>query len=350
MFSQVEAFKGVKSGAGALAVGKAVNQTGNLLNIPSADLQVMTPVHLLGKTDHPGGAKKKRFGATGYNHMFDYPDLAIKNPTGNGQAYRATKGGYLPGNGGGGQAGYGCHDPHDYTFKEDLDLTMAKEVAMRQGTVMPHFVQPEHFMYHDKTKETIQERMTEMTEDYEREKIKHLYAQGFSEDEVMRYVEKKREKAIEQAEKTPYKASALMEATLARAMPTQLKEDYGNQSVAPGAIARRQDATAFERAINVGNPVAMKKKMEAQRQEQRIRGQIEHVEPIQVKEREPVMDMMRRLAKEAHGEVKPVIYKDEDKQKVAHVEEQRAKESVIEKQHAMMRQALENMGEDPRNL
>ena len=296
MFTQTSKIGGAEQGAGALRYGKAADQTGNLLEMMNTS--VMTPEK---KVLHPavGGVKKKRFGATGVNHMFDYPELAVKNPSGNGQSYKAQKGHYLPGNNGGGQAGYGVNDPHAYGFKEEADLTFAKEVAFREAQVMPHFVKPEHTMYHDKTHEELKERLVDMAEDYRRDYIRNLKAKGFTDEEIERKLEKDREKAIESAEKMPMDKYKLMEAQLAQMLPVQEREDYPNQSVPPGAIARRQDATAYERALNVGNPVANARKMAAKRQEARIRGELPMVEPYKMaREQETIHTMISRISHE----------------------------------------------------
>ena len=84
MFSQSSHVGGVGSGAGALRYGAATNQTGNLLN---TDTHIEGPRILVGKSDHPGGARKKRFGVTGSASVFDYPDLMVR---GNGPTAKHT--------------------------------------------------------------------------------------------------------------------------------------------------------------------------------------------------------------------------------------------------------------------
>ena len=332
-FSHTSVVRGIGSGAGALKVGSVADQLGNLLGI---DPTVMTPIKNVGSQRQPGGAIKKRFGSTGVDGMFNYPQLAVPG-TGNGQAYRASRPGYLPGNDGGGQAGFGVGNPHDSTYMPATDLSVAQGIAMREADIMPHFVQPEHFMYTDKTKLDMIERLTDMTEDYQRERIKKLYSQGFTEEEVRRYVEKEREKQIEQAEKMPYNRSELLEATLARAMPTELREDYGNQSVAPGLIPRRQDMAAAERAANgVGNVVAMKKKMESVRHEQKLRGELDKVEPEVPGDPEPILDMLKRLSKEAGAEMK----KGHAKHVEAHRKDQMGKAEVVQKQKEAIKKVI----------
>ena len=224
MFSQTSLVGGVGSGAGALRVGAGADQTGNLLDM--LNTTVSGPRVLVGKSDHPGGVKKKRFGSTGVNHMYDYPNLAVAGLGENGQAYRQSKAGYLPGNGGGGNAGYGIGNEHSAKFTEAADLTDAQCVAMRSADVMPHFVQPEHMMYVDRTKEDISERLQEQADDYNRMRIKDLMAKGFTEEEIGEKIKGERKKAIEQAEKQPMNPTALVEAKLASMLPTKYNEDF----------------------------------------------------------------------------------------------------------------------------
>lgn len=295
MFTQTSLVTSVGSGAGALRSGMAANQTGNLLG---TDTLIITPNAIVNKSDHPGGVKKKRFGVVGNRAtLFDYPDLAIKNPSGNGQSYKSQKGGYLPGNGM--ANGMGWQDPHHATFTEAADLTEAKEIAFRQSTATGHFVGPEHSMYHDKTEADIKERLIMMGEDYRRDYIRQLKAKGLTDEEIARKLSAEREKLVMNAEKMPYDKYRIMEAQLSQMLPTYEKEDYPNQSVAPGAVARRQDATSYERALNVGNPVANARKMAAARQEQRIRGEIKTVEPyVPEREQESIHSMITRISKE----------------------------------------------------
>ena len=336
MFSQSSHVGGVGSGAGALRFGAPTNQTGNLLN---TDTHIEGPRILVGKSNHPGGVQKKRFGVTGSASVFDYPDLAVKGLGANGQAYLQSKAGYLPGNGQDGLAGYGCRDPHDFTFKEAADLTMAKEIAHREADQIGHFVQPEHFMYKDRSAESMKERFTDMAMDYQRMRMKDLLAKGFTEEEIKKMLDKEREKAILNAERMPYNKEALMQAQIAQMLPDEQREDFPNTSVAPGGIARRQDATAIERALNKGNPVAMKKKMEAVRHEQRIQGQVKYVEPstvIKKEEHHDVANLMMRLAKKEHGDVE----KHDTRVEEAHNRQQRHKMKQMDAQHAAMLKAI----------
>ncbi len=295
MFTQTSLVTSVGSGAGALRSGMAANQTGNLLG---TDTLIHTPNEIINKSNHPGGVKKKRFGVTGNRAtLFDYPDLAVKVAGGNGQAYKSQKGGYLPGNGM--ENGMGWQDPRHAEFTEAADLTEAKAVAFRQATATGHFVGPEHSMYHDKTEADIKERLIMMGEDYRRDYIRQLKAKGLTDEEIERKLVAEREKLIMNAEKMPYDKYHIMEAQLAQMLPVHAQEDYPNQSVAPGGIARRQDATSYERAINVGNPVANARKMAAARQQQRLRGEISHVEPyVPEREQETITSMIHRISKD----------------------------------------------------
>jgi len=343
MFSQTSLVDGVGSGAGALRSGAAADQTGNLLDMLNTNIS--GPRVLVGKSDHPGGVKKKRFGSTGVNHMYDYPQLAVAGLGENGQAYRASHAGYLPGNGGGGAAGYGIGNEHSAHFNEATDLTIAKDIAHREADVMPHFVQPEHMMYVDRTKEDIQQRLQEQADDYNRMRIQDLMSKGFTEEEIGEKIKAERRKAIEQAEKQPMNPTALVEAKIASMLPTKYNEDFAGTSVAPGGIARRQDATALERALNVGNPVAMKKKMEAIRHEKRIAGEVpDAVEHVAVKPERQQADIMKTLmavSKKAEAERKEHSVDNE----MAHIEAQRVKKEVMDQQKAAMVKAIARGGE-----
>ena len=116
---------GIGSGAGALHTGTAaVDQTGNLLGILAT---VHTPNVKVGHSTVNFAGKRMRFGGVGSQsgHAFDYPDLAVKNPQGNGQSYKASVGGYLPGNNGAGTAGYGTTRGFDRSTIVSGDLTDA---------------------------------------------------------------------------------------------------------------------------------------------------------------------------------------------------------------------------------
>ena len=338
MFSQTSLVDGVGSGAGALRVGAGADQTGNLLDMLNTNIS--GPRVLVGKSDHPGGVKKKRFGAVGANHMYDYPNLAVAGLGENGQAYRQSAAGYLPGNGGGGLAGYGIGNEHSAEFKEAADLSAAKDVMMRSADVMPHFVQPEHMMYVDRTKEDISERLQEQADDYNRMRIQDLMSKGFTEEEIGEKIKAERRKAIEQAEKQPMNPTALVEAKLASMLPTKYNEDFAGTSVAPGGIARRQDATAMERALNVGNPVAMKKKMEAIRHEKRIAGEVpdavEHASVKPARQQADIMSSLMAVSRKAEAVRKEHSVDHE----AAHIDAQRAKKEIMDLQKAAMKKAM----------
>ena len=115
---------GVQSGAGALAMGTGsfVDQTGNLLGM--LNTAIHTPVVEVGEPIVNFKGKKLRFGGVSATagHAFDYPELAIKKAEGNGQSYKASKGGYLPGNNNGGDAGYGRDREFDRSTMVSGDL------------------------------------------------------------------------------------------------------------------------------------------------------------------------------------------------------------------------------------
>lgn len=344
MFSQSSLVSSVGGGAGALRSGMAANQTGNLLG---TDVLIHSPEVKVGRNDHPGGVKKKRFGSTGVNHEFDYPVHKVHGD-GNGQAYPQSKAGYLPGNGGDGLAGYGCGDPHAFEFNEAINLTEAKEIAMREAHQMPHFVKPEHFMYVDKTHETLKQQMIDQAQDYQRERIKDLMNKGFSEDEITKMLEKERERAILKAENHPVDAVSLMRAAIAKQLPVRMNEDYGNTSVAPGAIAKRQDMSSHEKAVGAGNPVAQRKKNEAIRHEQRISGQVSRVEPpIRAFENREQMDVLRLLTGIAKKE-KAAVEEIHHETAIETIKEQERKVDVIEKQKEHMLRAIAD--KSPKNL
>ena len=185
---------GIGSGAGAFHTdgGAAVDQTGNLLNTLAT---VHTPSVKVGHAVTNFGGKKKRFGATGVDHLFDYPNLAIKDAGGNGQAYRSSKGGYLPGNNGGGNAGFGTSSQFDRSTMVSGDLTDAYRVADYHE--IPDI--PEHYRTLNRDYESMREHIEEQKKEREREKIGKLMSMGFSEEEIRRKADRERDKAIEQA-------------------------------------------------------------------------------------------------------------------------------------------------------
>jgi hypothetical protein len=174
-------------------------------------------------------------------------------------------------------------------------------------------------------------------------RIKDMMSKGFTEEEITKKVEAERSRAIMNAEKHPLNTTALMEAKLAGMLPTRLNEDFPT-SVAPGGIARRQDATAVERAINVGNPVAFKKKAEAMRHEQRLRGEVQLVEPAQPRQPVSFKEMMADVVKESQTEV-AAQHQHETEVEGKKIAVQMSKEDAMEHQKASLMKAMaEKMG------
>lgn len=335
-FHQFSIPPGIQSGAGAQRVGHGADQTGNLLNMLNASIQ--TPEHLVHVTS-TNGHVKRRFGSTTKQggHAYDYPVHNVA-ATGNGQSYPMSKPGYLPGNNGGGQAGYGIErDPAHWV--PAADVTEAQEIAFRAGDYQSGFVNAEHFHYVDRTKETLQEQFANMAEDYTREHIKDLLAKGFSEEEVAAQLEREREKRIEQAKLTPYNQNALMRATLAKAMPTVQKEDFMNQSVSPGLVPLKNNLSAHQIAVGQGNKVARQKAAQAMNMRERMAGRVSNanvekeVRKVPMSESEILKDIMAasrrqhtQRAEQALAEEKQVI--DHQKLRAQH---QRLQENAMRK-------------------
>jgi len=272
-FKQFSLVDGIGGGVGALGVGAGADQTGNLLNMMNT--LITTPTHLV-EVNHTNGVVKRRFGATTKygGHAYDYPVHTVKGD-GNGQAYPSSKPGYLPGNNGGGNAGYGTGGEHSAIYKPDGDLLDAQEIAFKSSEIMSEFVMPEHYRYVDRTQDTLKEQFQYQAEDFQRERIKDLLAKGFNEEEVKKQLEKERERDIENARKHPTDKVALMKATLASHVPVVLKEDFMNQSSPPGLVPAKRNLTAYEMATNVGGKLARNKAMANQRHEQRLRGEVD---------------------------------------------------------------------------
>jgi len=325
---------GVQSGAGALHTGGApVDQTGNLLGILAT---VHTPNVKVGHGHTNFAGRRMRFGGVGpaSGHMFDYPDLAVKNPQGNGQSYKASVGGYLPGNNGAGQAGYGTTREFDRSTMVSGDLTDAYRVADYHE--MPDI--PEHFRTLNRDYESIKEHMEEQRMEHEKEKITHLMAMGFSEEEIRRKADKDREKAIEQASKMNTNPSASLERALMRNMPTT---DIG-LSVAPGLMPNRKDADSYQRAVGAGTLVTKGKAMEAMRRREKMAMKIDEQQPEKPKAHEPkphgaIVDMMIALGKhEEHKRQEQSMVKQE--QIVGH---QKMREDARMARHFAMSKAME---------
>ena len=311
MSKQFSLVGGIQSGAGAYATGSPVDQTGNLLGIPTV---VLTPNVKVGEGRTNFRGKKARFGvvsATGGN-AFNYPDLAIKEAGGNGQAYKASKPGYLPGNNGGGNAGYGCSRDIDLQTKVSDDLLAAQGVAMR-----------EHF--------------EEQAKEHELDKMKHLLAMGFSEREIAEKEMKDREKAIETASKMMPHSNKLEDA-LMKAKPASGDSFFSN-SVAPGLIPQRQNADSYQRATGLGTRVTKGKAAEAMRRREAMALKIDAETP-QVKtpmKHSAIVAMMMGIAsKEDHKRLEESKVKEE--QLIHH---QKVLESARVARHFAMTKAME---------
>ena len=294
---QFSLVSGVGSGAGAFHTegGAPVNQVGNLLGVLAT---VHTPSVMVGKSVTNFGGRKKRFGATGVDHMFDYPDLAVKDAGGNGQAYKATKGGYLPGNNGAGDAGYGCGREFDRATLVSADLTDAYRVA--DMVEVPDI--PEHFRTVNRDYESLREHFEEQKKEHEKEKMTKLMAMGFSEEEIRRKGDKDREVAINQAMKMDVEPHHSMGRAIAKSMPPT---DIG-LSVAPGLMPNRMNMDSYQRAVGAGTVVQRGKAMEAMRRKEMMGKRIDemHVEKPTAKapmKHSAIVDMMMALAgKEEH--------------------------------------------------
>ena len=329
---------GVHSGAGALGLRGSSNQTGNLLGLdPSKTGHGVR--HEIGN-EGVGKHRKKRFGSTGTGHMFDYPEIAVKG-TGNGQAYRMSKAGYLPGNGGG-EGGFGWRHA-DAHFTPAANVTDAQEVAemmIRKAEHLDHHVKESHYRYVDRTKEDMQEKLSMMAEDHQRDRIKHLMSQGFTEEEVSHKLAKERERNIEKAERQPHVVSHLLEAKMAKEMPIQLNEDFAGTSVAPGAIPLRKDLSAFERATGQGNPVARMKQFEQLRHRERLREKMpDRVEPMIAKQPMKYAEVVQMLLKDVGGHQKKMdghLQKHETQV----VDHQHQKKMAEARQHDAMQRAM----------
>ena len=296
---------GIGSGAGALAsgVGSFVDQTGNLLNTPTT---VFTPNVKVGHSVTNFAGKKVRFGGVGKDagHSFDYPDLAIKDAGGNGQAYKASKSGYLPGNNGGGNAGYGCEREFDRATMVSADLLAAQNVAMREAHITADMYGVEHTRTVNRDAETLREHFEEQAKEHEKEKIAHLMAMGFSEEEIARKAAKDREKAIDQAAKMDRPATK----TLGDLMIKQRGgvEMFWNNSVAPGLMPQRQNADSYQRAIGAGTVVTKGKAAEAMRRRERMALKIDAQTPevkVPMKHAEIVKMMFEAAGKEEHKRI-----------------------------------------------
>ena len=187
------------------------------------------------------------------------------------------------------------------------------------------------------------EQLQDQEEDYQRMRIKDLLAKGFSEEEISKQIEKEREKAIEHAKKQPFNPTALIEATLAKHLPSQYSEDFINTSVAPGAVPAWKDASSIQRAEPQiqGGKFGHRKAMAALRQEQKLRGDLAAQEPAQRKTPLTQTDILQELvahSKREHDE-KHERYQNEERKMID-------QQGVRARQDAMlqgaMRSAMEN--------
>lgn len=321
---------GVQSGAGALHTGTAaVDQTGNLLGILAS---VHTPNVKVGHSHTNFAGRKMRFGGVGKDsgHMFDYPDLAIKNPQGNGQSYKASVGNYLHGNNNAGTAGYGHNREFDRSTMVSGDLTD----AYRRADLIESYAHPEHVRTWNQDNETLREHFEEQKKEHELEKVTHLLSMGFSEEEIRRKTDKEREKAIEQASKMD-RTSAPLGRAIAHAGPTT---DIG-LSVAPGLMPNRINADSYQRAVGAGTLVTKGKAAEAMRRREAMALKIDHQKPeikVPMKHSQIVQQIMESAGKEEHKRVEASMIHEEK-----HIQHHKMKEDARVARHWAMSKAME---------
>ena len=295
---------GVDSGAGARRVGMAANQTGNLLGLINADLAILTPETMVGFS-HPGGVKKKRFGVTnlGGGAAFNYIDLSVKNPTGNGQSYKATRGGSEGfGNMQGSAAGF---DHRDARWTPAGDLTDAMNVACRSADMIAtqaHDVRPSHMAYIDRTREAIEDRIAMVAEDHQRDRMRDLLEKGFSVEEIEGKLARERERNIERAKNLPANKDKMIEGLVASKMPHHLNEDFAGTSVPPGAIPLTKDLSAIQRVTGQGNPRARARAAEQMRVRDQMARRVDGIEKPALKEAHIPVDHFTMLKGILHSE------------------------------------------------
>lgn len=320
---------GVKSGAGAQAVGAPVDQTGNLLGILAT---VHTPNVKVGHGVTNFGGKKVRFGAVSAHGgaEFNYPDLAVKNPQGNGQSYKASKGGYLHGNNGAGQAGYGTTREFDRATMVSADLTAAYRVADYHEP----YAHPEHLRTWNQDAESLREHFEEQKAEHEKEKIAHLMSMGFTEEEIRRKADKEREKAIEQAGKMDRSSATLQKALISMSPTTDI-----GLSVAPGLMPNRINADSYQRAVGAGTVVTKGKAAEAMRRREAMALKIDKQEPVvhAPKEHKHIVDLMMKLATTEEHKRQQASMVHEEK----HIEHHKMKEDARIARHFAMSKAME---------
>jgi hypothetical protein len=254
------------SGAGAITLHGVVNQT-------QEKQEVITPFHLV-EINKVGGNYKKRGGGTSAprgqgNTEFDY----IRRPPG---VYPLTQAG-MEGFGNLAEGSFNAGG-HGYKMNLELDLVDAIGIVDREVHMDTHFARPDHTQYVDKTSITLNERMMDQAQEYNRLRIKDLLQKGFTEEEIGAKLMKEREKAIDKAEKMPFSQTALMEAQISKMLPTQLTEDYIATSAASGGIIAKRDMSAYERSVGGGSAVNKRKKYEAINTELRLSRQLNRAE------------------------------------------------------------------------
>ena len=349
-FLQVASVGGVGGGAGALRVGAAANQTGNLLGKLNADLAILTPEKMVGRCDHPGGVKKKRFGVTSYagGEMFVPVNLAVKNPEGNGQSYKATRGGTEGfGNVQGSAAGW---DHHDARWTPAGDLSAAMEVAHREADMIASHAHSHnsesHYAYVDRTKQAMEERILMDAEDKQRDRLRHLLEQGFTEEEIEAKLRKEREKNLERSQHLPYSEAKLVEDIVAKRMPTRLNEDFANASTPPGAIPLTKDLSAIERVTGQGNPVARAKKAQQDRVRDQMARRVDKVEKAELKEAHIPLDQFAMLKQVLHSQAaaKRDVGYHKSAHELEHIQQQKRVDARDHEHTSAMMKALARYG------
>lgn len=332
---QFSLVSGVGSGAGAFHTEgtAAVDQTGNLLGMLAT---VHTPNVKVGHAKTNFSGKKVRFGVVSNKGgaEFNYPDLAVKDAGGNGQAYKASKGGYLPGNNGAGQAGYGGDREFDRSTMVSGDLTDAYRVA--DMIEMPDI--PEHFRTVNREYESMREHLEEQRVEHEKEKIAKLMAMGFSEEEIRRKTDKEREKAIDTATNMDVEPHHSLAKALMKSAPST---DIG-LSVAPGLVPNMKDMSSYQRAVGAGTVVQRGKAMQAMRRKEMMAKRIDDQMPEKPIAKTPtkhsaIVDMMMALAgKEEHKrQEQSLIHEDQV------IKHQRMREDARMARHFAMNKAME---------
>jgi len=238
--------------------------------------------------------KKHGIAGVGFNKEYEYPKHGVSGQN----ATRLSKSGTV----GNSNGGYGV-GRKDYAFKPEANLTEAQEIAMSSADVMPHFIEPEHYRYVDRTKESMLERIKEQAEDYNRKRIEDMLAKGFTEEEIKAKLDRERLKAIDNAEKAPSDVSALITASIEKSLPDRYNEDFAGTSISPGAVALKQNPSSYQLSTDSLTGVQRAKKFEAERHEARIRKEINPIE-------RPIVEVEHRSSHEQHKDLVSAISKD----------------------------------------